>query len=808
MSDAAIIDCTHCGLPVPPALVEPGAERQFCCNGCRTVYAVLHDHGLDRYYDFVDTQTGRPKTAKVTGRGFEEFDDPAFQNLYARDLDAGLRIIELYLEGVHCAACVWLVEKVPVAIPGVVEARLDFGKSLARVVWDPAKQKLSEIARFLDSLGYPAHPFRGVKVREIRRREDRAMLVRIGVAAAAAGNVMFIAFALYGAMFSDMDPELKSLFRWTSLGLTIPAVLWSGSVFFTGAWAALRTRTLHMDLPIAIGLAAGFFGGALNTVRGVGEVYFDSVTVLIFLLLVGRWLQTRQQRQAADAAELLFSLAPTSARRIEDGVVTVVPLEALKAGDLIEVRAGETIAADGMVEEGRSELDLSLLTGESRPVSVREADRVHSGITNLASRIVVRVESTGENTRVGRLMALVEEHARRRAPIVRMADRISGWFVAAILSIATITFIGWSFVDLDLAIEHTMALLIVTCPCALGLATPLAVSAAIGKAARIGILVKGGDAIEQLAHPGTLWLDKTGTVTRGRTELVGFAGDESVKPFVGALEAQSTHPVARACVAAFGEGVSLDEPARQTIGGGIEGVVGGVRIAVGSPDFIAKLVNTVPDWAREATARELDAAHTPVHVAHGGRLAAVMGFGDPLRDDAARTIVQLRARGWRVGLLSGDHPQIVNAVGRRLEVVPEMLIGGASPEDKLHRVEESREAGTVVMVGDGVNDAVALSAASVGVAVHGGAEAGLAAADVFLTREGIEPIVALVEGSRKTVGVIRRNLAFSLAYNLLGVTLAVTGVLNPLIAALMMPASSITVITSSFRAKTFSSSSS
>lgn len=801
---AEAVVCTHCGLPVPAGLVEPDAHQQFCCEGCRTVWSVLADHGLGRYYDYVEQRGETVRRAKTTAKSYAELDDPAFADLYTRETSEGLRTVELYLEGVHCSACVWLLEKIPVVMGGVAQVRLDLRRSMAEVSWDPAATSLAAVARFLDSLGYPPRPYRGVKLRDMRRLEDRALLIRIAVAGAAAGNVMLIAFALYGGMFDGMESEYRRLFHWASLAITLPAALWAGGGFFRGAWAALRTRTLHMDLPIAIGLGAGLIGGTINTLRGTGSIYFDTVGVLVFLLLVGRWIQLRQQRVANDAAELLYSLAPSTARVVAGDGIREVPIEALLPGAVVEVRAGDSIPGDGIVESGATDVDASLLTGESRPVAVREGDRVHAGTLNLSARVLVRVTEAGERTRVGRLMQLVEEGARRRAPIVRMADRISGVFVAATLALAAVTGALWAWLDPSVAVDHAIALLIVTCPCALGLATPLAVSVAIGRAAQVGILVKGGDALERMAHPGRIFLDKTGTLTEGRTALVRWHGDRSVEPLLRALESESSHPVGRAIVAASqapSAPIAI-ESVVQTTGSGIEGRVAGRDVVIGSPAFVAARSTSDPQldaWVADLTGDAL----SPVAVAVDGQVVAALGFGDPVREEARATIEGLRARGFSVGILSGDHPDVVQAVGRQLGLPQEECRGACSPEDKLAAVELAARSGPVVMVGDGVNDAAALSAASVGIGVHGGAEASLATADVYLTRPGLAALATLADGARRTVGVIRRNLVFSLCYNVIGVALCMAGLIDPLLAALLMPASSLTVLTSSFRARTF-----
>ncbi|GAB4370292.1 MAG: heavy metal translocating P-type ATPase metal-binding domain-containing protein [Acidobacteriota bacterium] len=800
--------CAHCGLPVPAGLIRAGEPRQFCCEGCRTVWGILHDEGLARWYALREASGAEPRPARVSGRSYEEFDDPAFAELHVRAAPGGLLTCELYLEGVHCAACVWLVERLPRLVDGAVAVRLDVGRARARVTWDPTRTRLSAIARQLDRLGYPAHPFLGAEVEARARREDRGLLVRVGVAGAVAGNVMLIAVALYGGMFSGIDPALETFFRWASLVLTVPAVTWCASVFHRGALGALRARTLHMDVPVSLGIAAGFGWGAVNTVAGRGEIYFDSVTTLVFLLLVGRWLLRRQQRAAAGAAELLHALSPSVARLVaDDGSCRDVPVASLVPGMRVEVRAGETIPADGAVVEGRALVDRALMTGETVPVPVGPGDEVEAGTVDRSGRLVLEVRAAGARTRLGRLLALVEEHARRKAPVVQLADRLSAWFVAAVLLLAATTFALWVRTGVGTAVDHAIALLIVTCPCALGLATPLAVSAAIGRAARAGLLVKGGDAIERVARPGVALLDKTGTLTEGRLEVVRWAGDEAVRPLVARLEACSAHPIARALAGAdtaSGSDASLPAEVRESTGAGISGRVDGRALVVGAPEWVVRFCSSSPpEWFGPEIERATASGCTPVAVAADGAIVALAILGEPLRPGAKELVSRLRRHGYRVRLLSGDHPRTVRVVAARLGIAATDALGGASPEDKLRVVERAARKGHVVMVGDGVNDAAALAAASAGVAIHGGSEAALAAADVYVTRPDLRLLDELFVGARRTLAVVRRNLAFSLVYNVVGAGLAMAGYIHPLLAALLMPASSLTVIVSSYRARTF-----
>jgi P-type Cu2+ transporter len=821
--------CIHCGLAVPAGMVDEASDAQFCCNGCKLVYTTIHAEGLDQFYE-IKKELKQNEPGKTTDRHYGPFDDASFLEQYVTRSADGLAHIDLYLEGVHCAACVWLIEKLPQVLEGVIEARLDLRRQVARITRLEQEVPLSRIARTLDSLGYPVHPYRASRLHELKQREQRRHFIQIAVSGACMMNVMVISFALYGGMFSRMQLQYQSFLRWAGLIVTLVAVLGPGKTFFIGAISSWRTRVMHMDLPVAIALTAGTAWGAINTITGQGEVYFESITAIIFLLLIGRWIQQRQQRTAQEAVELLFTLQPSVARLVEaEGQVREVPIEAIKPGATVEVRAGDTIPADGVILEGQSTYDISLLTGESRPISLLPGEPIHAGTNNLSTPILMRVETTGGDTRVGRLMRMVEQFARQRPPIVRLADRVAHFFVIGVLTLAAATLALWLVLTPDeptLALEHAMAMLIVTCPCALGLATPLAMVVAIGQAANRGILIKGGQALEQLNVPGLVLLDKTGTITRGQIRLVRWQGAETVKPLVVAIEKQVAHPIAKAFLDAFDlsasgslaiatdEGkpdgsISRADSKQSTIthipGHGVHGVVAGQTVLVGSESWIAEQTGaTSPDWIQRLVTEYAEGALSPVLVAVEGQVVGVAGFGDPVLEDAADSIGQLRQLGWSVGIISGDHDRVVEAVARQVGIDQSECTSRADPEQKAERVARAREAGpTIVMVGDGVNDAAALSTASVGIAVHGGAEASLAAADIFLNRSGLGPIVELMHGAKRTIRVIGRNLAVSLAYNIVAASLTMAGLINPLIAAILMPLSSISVVTISYRSRIF-----
>lgn len=793
--------CAHCGQPVPVGLVERGAERQFCCSGCRAVFATIHSCGLGEYYRLLKTAEASRAPAAPVNSSFESFDSATFHDLFVRKLDDRLRRCDLVLEGITCVACVWLIEKLPSVLPGVVEARLSMRDSSVTVTWDSSLLPLSTIARTLDQFGYRPHPPRGAGRAEMLRQEERRRLIHLGASFALMGNIMLLALALYAGMFGGIEEEFRTFFRWISLLLGSVALAWPGGQFFRSAWTSLRLRAPNLDVPISLALLAGWIAGAVNVVLNRGEIYFDSLSVLVFLLLVGRYLQFHQQRRVDQSVELLFALTPRTCRIVRGEQVLEQPTEALVPGDVIEVPAGAVFSGDGVIESGSSSVDQALLTGESHPVPVAVGDRVHAGSQNLSAAVRVRVEQVGEQTRIGQLMRLVEQGIREKPPIVLFADRVGRWFVVLVSLAAAGTFAAWARASLPGAIDHAVALLIVTCPCVLGLATPLTVAVAIGRLARMGILVKSGAAIETLAGRGRVLLDKTGTLTKGRMRVVEWVGPRNLQPLVAEIERRASHPVASAIVEAFGE-TELSAVIRREItrveidpAGGVIADLAGERVLIGSPRFVAFHGVALSDAMRGFCQDVEQLGLTAVVVARCDLPVAAMSVGDEIRDDSRASIRSLRELGWEPSIVSGDAPDVVRQAAGAVGIDQALALGGVTPEQKLRQVREASREGRVVMVGDGVNDAAALAASDVGIAVHGGAEASLSAADVYVSTPGMTPIVSLVRVSRRTLGIIRRNLVISAGYNLVAGALAAAGLMSPLLAAIIMPVSSATVLT-------------
>ena len=802
--------CAHCELPVPAALVRPEATLQFCCAGCRGVYETLNELGLDRYYAIreVDLDGAASAVVEESADPGAAFEDAAFAARHVVELADGEVRVDFLLDGVRCAACLWLVEQLPRVVEGVLEARLNLRDARVRVRLDPARASAADAARGLMRLGYRPHPAERDAGDALRRGEERRRLMGLGVAAVCAGNAMLVAFALYSAPEGTMSAGQTALFRWVGTVLGAISLAWPGREFFTGAAAAVRARRANLDLPIAIALGAGGVAGVVNTLLGRGETYFDSLTVLVFLLLVGRLIQARQQRWASDSIHLARSLFPVTCTVERPAGRAEVPVESLEEGDVVWVAPGGLVPADGVIARGRSELDHGLLTGESRPEPGRPGDRAYAGSRNLFAPLSVRVTGVGDGTRLGRLLELVREGIDSKPALVRLTDRIAGVFVAVVCAAAAATLVGWSLAGpVATAMDHTVALLVVACPCALGLATPLTLALALARAARGGCFVKDAAALERLAGGGDLLLDKTGTLTEGSLCVVDWFGASEWRGPVALLESGSRHPVARALARdldRFAEVGARVEHDRETVGGGILGRVAGVELAVGTARFLEGLGLDPEagclDALRGAKIME-DADRSVVWV--GARrpgealfqVVASAGLADRLRADSRSSVGALARAGWRPHLLSGDGAGPVRATATAVQVPEGRAHARLSPEDKLERVQAFAAKGQATLfVGDGVNDAAALAAADVGIAVHGSAEASMAAADVFVSRDGLGPVVELVQLAKRTLRVVRRSLVLSLAYNAVAVGLAAAGLVDPLLAAILMPISSAIVL--------------
>lgn len=789
------MNCLHCGLPVART------EDRFCCSACALVYEAITGAGLGAYYERRDDAPQRPPTAPEA-RGYAYFNEPAVQQRYAQERD-GVLEAACMLDGMHCAACCWLVERAVSDLPGVVEARVNFATSRLRVRWSADRTGMGDVMQRVATFGYRATPYDPSAQEATRTRASNAMLLRMAVAGFCAGNIMLIAAALYAGYFSGIEDEFRDFFHYVSLALVLPVVLYAAQPFLRGAWGALRHRSVTMDVPISIGILVSFAYSVWATLARRPDVYFDTVANFTFVLLVGRLLEAAARGRVASTVERLLALGARTALRVADGVRTEVAVEELVPGDVVEVLPGMKIPVDGQVIEGQAFVDESMLSGESVPVARRVGSAVSGATVSLDGVLRVRAERTGSQTALAQISRLVEDAQSRRAPMQRLADRAASVFVVVTIALACLTAALWWGAGAQRALMVAVSVLIITCPCALGLATPMAVAATAARAASRGILFRGGDVMEALTTVDEVFLDKTGTLTEGRfalrrTLLADGLAEEAALRVAAAVERFSSHPLARALVEAGPAGTLPAESVEHAPGRGVAATVAGARVILGTLAFLR-------ERGCEANAALHDAAlHceadgcTLVWMARDGRVVAAFALADRLRAEAQAIVRALQARGLRVALLSGDRPGVVAAVARGVGVTE--WHAEMHPEAKQRLVTERQNAGRrVAMVGDGVNDAPALTAATVGVAVSNGSDVSTDAADVVLLRPGLDPLLEAVRLAAGLVRTVRDNMTISALYNLLAIPSAMAGFVAPVVAAFAMPISSLLVVFNSLR---------
>lgn len=795
------LPCKHCG--EPSVVAKDGEDSDaFCCPGCRGAYNLIRGLGLDHYYSVRDKEPLGPIESETTDSPDQEA-ELLLEQGHSAVLQDGSQQVQLAIQGIHCGACSWLIENALMQQPGINGVRVRMNDHSVELNFHNDTISLGKIAAFIKRLGYRLVPFDPSSDAHLQT-ENSTHLTRIAFSGFLAANTMWIAIALYAGASAEYGYFLG--LAGATLGLI--SLIGPGRVFLVGALAAIRTRTPHMDMPVALGLTAGTLVGSYNAIRGIGHVYFDSIAALVFLLSIGRWLQFRQQQRAAKAVELMLRLTPQHANRIQsDGSRVKTPVGNLKSNDIIEVLSGECIPVDGCIIKcsDTPRLDCSLLTGESDHVKVAIGGNVAAGTINSGLAIQIQVHQVGKETRLGQILQSVETAVRERTPIVMLADRVGGYFVLGVTVLAIAAFYLWLGHGVDVALTYSTALLIVACPCALALATPLAIAVGLGRAAKRGILIRDGSAFQHLASSGKIWLDKTGTLTEGKQQVTSVLGNPDLLRAAAILELECEHPIATAIRRkARLEGLALTRIARDVKkdSNGISGSVDDEQIAIGNADYLRGKSFTIPAELLANQEEILDRGESPVFIAANGQVETLLGLSDPIRQETPELIDELKRRAWQVGILSGDHREIVERVGRKLGIAADRCLGGMTPEEKLAIIETSKASSQVVMVGDGANDAAALAAADVGLAVRGGAEASLHAAPVFLSN-GPGSLKNLLSASSRVQRMIYLTFAVSLAYNLFAVTLAMGGWITPLIAAVLMPISSLSVLALTISGRTF-----
>ena len=789
--------CFHCALPVPAACkltVEiEDEQRPVCCPGCKAVAELIRDTGMSRYYelrDAPDPGIGRPPEEAAE---WSVFDSTDMLDAFT-ERDGDMREATIYVGGMYCSACSWLIETTLGKQPGISSAEVNPITHRLRLRFPSEDSKLSGHLATLANLGYQPQPLSPESSTRPEVMEQRTALKRLLVASLGMMQVMMFAVGLYAMDFQGIDADMQHFLRLVSFFVTTPVVFYAARPFFTSAWRGVVARKPGMDLPVSIAVGSAYVASIYATFTRGEAVWFDSVTMFVFFLTLGRFLEMRARHRSIDRSAALSSLLPNTATRIDGDAHVVVPVNQLYAGDRVLIRAGEPIPADGVLQAGTTSVDESLLTGEARPQLKEKGDELSAGSVNLDGLIEMTVTQTGSDTTLGTISRLSERARYARPAFVTLADRIASYIVIALLIVAAAVATFWYFVDPDRAFVITLSVLVVTCPCALALATPAAFAAAGSRLSQLRLLVTNGNAIESLSRATLAMFDKTGTLTIGEPRIAAvFVIDNAYtekdcRLIAAALEHASTHPLARAF--AMQEALPAVSSPNIVIGQGVSGKVDGREWRIGNAEFVGGGVAAD------------DSTTTHVFLGVEGNAVAWFDIEDELRPDAQQTLNALRQLGLKTSLVSGDNKVAVENVAKALDIRDTHY--ECTPENKLAIIEAAQQAGErVVMIGDGINDAPVLAGADTSVAPAHGALLAQTSADVIMLGDSLTPLTTAIEMSRKTMRIVRQNLAWAIVYNTLALPLAAAGFVPPWLAAIGMSVSSLVVVLNALRLNRF-----
>jgi Cu2+-exporting ATPase len=778
--------CLHCGEPV--TALSPAAP-DFCCAGCAGAYELLGELGLSSYYKrrAIDPKIRalRPDDAEIASFDFTE--------LASTDAD-GNHHLNLMVDGIHCAACVWLIETLLQRNSAVLQARVNMTTRRLRLAWSGALSDIEDILRPVLQMGYRLIPFDPAALEQATASRNKELLRCLAVSGFAAGNVMLLSVSVWAGYFQGMGGATRDLFHWISALIALPAAAYAGMPFYRSALGAVRNRRVNMDVPISLGVILALGMSLAQTIRSEPHAYFDSAITLLFFLLIGRYLDGRARGQARSAAEHLLSLNARSITVIEeDGTRRLIAPQKAQPGMVVLVAAGERIGIDGTVIDGQSDIDTSVITGESIPVLTRAGTSVFAGTTNISAALRIKVTATGGNTLLSEIVRLMENAEQGRAKYVAVADRVAKSYAPVVHTLSLATFIGWWLIGgigWQDALMNAIAVLIITCPCALALAVPVVQVIATGRLLRAGILVKSATALERLTKVTGIIFDKTGTLTTGKPELFSQSDPESLK-LAAAIAANSNHPLSRALVRAAGT-VSPCQNVIEYPGLGLmaEGPDGSIRLGSRAFCDIAEQAD-ISDLTSDITGPELWLS-TP------GKPATRFVFRDTTRSDASEVINDLRAKNFDMTLLSGDRKETVGQLAKTLGI--KNWQARMSPTQKAEYIQARANEGKFdLMVGDGINDAPALAAAHASMSPATAAEISQNAADIVFQGNRLGAVIEAISVARMADRLVRQNFALSFAYNVITIPLAVSGFVTPLIAAVAMSSSSLIVIANALR---------
>jgi Cu2+-exporting ATPase len=812
--------CDHCMLEVPErdAVYDEinGQRKVFCCHGCNGIYRLIRSEGLEEFYAKRREWTPGPAEDKAV-------DISAFLDGLR---PAGSEIeTDIILDGIRCASCVWLNEKILFRTKGISYANVNYATHRARIRWDPAKIDIGAIISRIKSIGYTPKPFLPKAWEDEQKRQSRDLLIRFGTASFFSMQLMLFSIALYAGYFQGIDERIKFVFHVISFALTTPVLFYAGWPIIKGSFRGLKNRMFNMDVLIAAGSLSAYFYSVQQMVSG-GEVYFDTAAMIITLILLGRYIESGAKRKASETISRLMQLSPREARKLEVSpdqadpndrlrlaARKMVPVSSLRPGDLLEVIPGEKIPLDGLVVTGASEADESMLTGESRPSPKAVGAQVFGGTLNLFGSFVFRVTKTGKDTVLAQIIQAVADAQARRAPIQSVADRAIGFFVPAVLLISLLTFLGWLYhgAPSSRALMNAVSVMVIACPCALGLATPLAILIGTSNGASRGILIKGGDVIEKAASVDYVVLDKTGTITEGKPVCsdafaVGISVSEALRLALS-LERHSEHSLGRAIVEAA-RGLDPYEVVGFSAvpGRGVRGSINGKPALIGSRGFIESegikgTVDAALDREHNLELMESEkSGSTIIFLCYDGSVRGVFAVSDKVRNEASAAVDKLKTAGLVVAMVTGDNLNTAESVANKTGI--SSVKAQASPTEKAGEIRRLEEEGRhVLMAGDGINDSPALVQATVGIAVGRATDIALESADIVVMRSDLRLVADAIALAKKTFRVIRQNIFWAFFYNIVAIPLAILGILHPVMAAGAMAFSSLSVVGNSLRAR-------
>lgn len=789
--------CYHCGLPVPAGSHFQarvlGETRALCCPGCQAVAEAIVKGGLESYYQHrSDTAVNPQALPQELGEELALYDRQDVQQPFVQH-QGDLASTSLMIEGISCAACGWLIERHLRNVRGVAEASLNLSNHRLNVRWSDSELPLSELLAELRRIGYAAHPYRADEAAERLANENRRSLRQLGVAGLLWMQVMMATMATWPEFNLDLSESFFVTLRWTALLLTTPIVFYCCTDFFKGALRDIRTRHLTMDVSVSLAIGGAYVAGIWSTITGQGELYFDAVGMFALFLLAGRYLERRARERTAAATAQLVNLLPASCLRLDaQGHSSRILLSELQLADQVLVQPGGLIPADGTIVSGQSSVDESLLTGEYMPLPRGAGDAVTAGTLNVEGPLTIEVQALGDDTRLSAIVRLLERAQADKPKLAELADRVAQWFLLVVLVVATVVGLVWWQIDPQRAFWIVLALLVATCPCALSLATPTALTTATGTLHKLGLLLTRGHVLEGLNQIDTVVFDKTGTLTEGRLTLsaihpLGALDADACLALAAALENRSEHPIARA----FGRAPLPAESVETVPGLGLVGSIDGRVLRIGQPSFVAEGYGNPPPSIPGDMGQWLLLGddHGPL---------AWLVLDDRLRDDAPALLDACRGRGWKTLLLSGDSSPMVGQIAAELGI--DQAEGGMTPAAKLARLQALQAQGhRVLMLGDGVNDVPVLAAADISVAMGSATDLAKTSADAVLLSNRLGSLAQSFEVARRSRRIIIENLVWASLYNGLILPFAAIGWVTPLWAALGMSASSLLVVLNALR---------